>query len=266
MPPRSIPEDLRPSGEEPTRHAYVKLPEFEGKPSEDVEEWLFSLQLHFDAHDTAAHKRVKLAAASLRGTALTWWRFQVLSKEDAAPTTWDDFADALTAAFQPINPAKTARDKLANLRQTTSVAAYAHSFRNLALHIPDLHDAEKLDRFIRGLKPNTQRELAIRAPPTFEDAVNMADRYDTLVYNQQRLHRRSTDPPHRRSDAGADGAVRVKLAAINANETKTYTKLTPELRAQLAKEGKCFYCRIAGHTAANCPSKPPQSFPNAPRQ
>lgn len=284
MPPRPnpIPDDLRQSVEELAaqsvtsaalnlpKNSNLKLPEFEGKTSEDVEEWLFSLQLNFDANDTAADKRVKLAAASLRGAALTWWRAQMLSKKELAPSTWDAFADSITAAFQPINPIQAARDKLDNLKQTTSVAAYAHAFRNLALRIPDLSDADKLQRFIHGLKLNTQREIKIRAPSTFEDAVNMADRYDSIVYDQQRQARRAADPPRRRFDNNAGGSTRSELAAINASDTKPttqrYTKLTPELRQQLLKEGKCFYCRQSGHTANSCPAKSSKTFPNAPRQ
>ena len=37
--------------------------------------------------------------------------------------------------------------------------------------------------------------------------------------------------------------------------TPVRTKLTPELREQLQKEGKCFYCRKTGHMAYNCPEK-----------
>lgn len=32
-------------------------------------------------------------------------------------------------------------------------------------------------------------------------------------------------------------------------------KLTPALRQQLIKEGKCFYCCQAGHMAIDCPDK-----------
>ena len=35
--------------------------------------------------------------------------------------------------------------------------------------------------------------------------------------------------------------------------TTQFTKLTPEERAQLAKEGRCFRCHLQGHMARNCP-------------
>ena len=40
--------------------------------------------------------------------------------------------------------------------------------------------------------------------------------------------------------------------ATNTTPT-TFKKLTPEERAQLAKEGRCFRCRLQGHMARDCP-------------
>ena len=72
------------------------------------------------------------------------------------------------------------------MEQRTSVQTYVHDFRELALQIPDLSEAEKLDRFLRGLKPRLQRELAIRDPRTMDEAVNMAERIDTVDFASQR--------------------------------------------------------------------------------
>ena len=39
----------------------------------------------------------------------------------------------------------------------------------------------------------------------------------------------------------------------SATGTNNFKKLTPEERAQLAKEGRCFRCRLQGHMARDCP-------------
>ena len=39
----------------------------------------------------------------------------------------------------------------------------------------------------------------------------------------------------------------------NATAPTNFKKLTPEERAQLAKEGHCFRCRLQGHMARDCP-------------
>ena len=39
----------------------------------------------------------------------------------------------------------------------------------------------------------------------------------------------------------------------SATGQTNFKKLTPEERAQLAKEGRCFRCRLQGHMARDCP-------------
>jgi hypothetical protein len=40
---------------------------------------------------------------------------------------------------------------------------------------------------------------------------------------------------------------------VDAANVTQFKKLMPEERAQLAKEGRCFRCRLQGHMARNCP-------------
>ena len=152
---------------------------FSGDVKEDVELWLWQV----DHWLTAARlslpiEKITLATGLLRNAALAWWRTR--EKQPDFPTTWEALQDELRRNFQPINPAETARDKLAALRQRTSALAYATEFRNIAMSIPTITDYEKKDRFIRGLKPRTQDDVRMRAPATFEEAVQMAVRFDVL--------------------------------------------------------------------------------------
>ena len=39
----------------------------------------------------------------------------------------------------------------------------------------------------------------------------------------------------------------------NVTGQSNFKKLTPEEWAQLAKEGRCFHCRLQGHMARDCP-------------
>ena len=39
-----------------------------------------------------------------------------------------------------------------------------------------------------------------------------------------------------------------------------FKKLTPEERVQLAKEGRCFHCRLQGHMVCDCPKNSNQNF------
>lgn len=144
----------------------------------DPELWLFSLRLYYAAADiTSDVPKIAFADALLRGDALIWRR-----SLDYVVETWDEWKALLVTAFQPINPVEGARDRLASLRQTGSVRAYASVFRNVALQIPKITDDEKKDRFVRGLKPKIYHEIKIKDPRDFEEAVRLAvklDSYDT---------------------------------------------------------------------------------------
>ena len=68
-------------------------------------------------------------------------------------------------------------------------------------------------------------------------------------------------PPHQDRESQCV-PMDVDTAEMEANTIRThFKKLIPEERSQLAKEGKCFYCKKPGHMARRCPSQPKQQFP-----
>lgn len=234
------------------------------KEGQHVDQWIFLL-LHCinNWKITDDQDKIIFAAGHLRGAALTWW--QSVANSGNMPATIEDFASALKTQFQPINPAETARDKIASLRQTGAVSSYARLMRNAALEVPGISDDEMMDRFIRGLKPATQREVRMRSPPTFNDAVILAERFDALMYRQSRQPSPFGQGPgpepmqlgavtHHRQQA-VTGQWRKKGSSNfnrNSNFQSNRPKLTPEARQQLMREGKCFYCRKPGHVALQC--------------
>lgn len=230
------------------------LEKFTGKLGESPHQWIFTLEAAFNACHTPDGDRLNIAITCLRDTAQIWWRNRMM--ESDPPDNWLRFSMELIQAFQVVNSVKDARDKLARLRQTKSVRNYATTFKALALEIPGITDDEKRDRFIRGLKTNTQKEVELRDPPTFEAAVGIAERYDAVSY---RIHNyesaagglaRNMSGNGQRSTAFSE-AQPMELGNIN-QASKTFTKLTPEIREQLKREGRCLYCREKGHVVQNC--------------
>lgn len=231
--------------------------------------WLYKLTSYFDAANISTDaNRLAVASYYLNGAALSWWRMlDALPLGSASkPSTWEEFKEALIKNFEDANPVEQARDRLATLQQRTSVRQYAMMMRNTSMDIPGITNEELKDRFLRGLKQKVREEVRIRAPATFEEAVQVAERYDTLRYNTTR---QSADFFGKRA---ADSAVPMELGAVtssyasgsrpyhNRNRSQPNSggreRLTPELRQQLLKEGKCFYCREPGHVAAKCPKRP----------
>ena len=115
----------------------------------------------------------------------------------------------------------------------------------------------------------------MREPGTFEEAVKLADRYDSLwgsaglqsgfarptfASNGVRTSRAQTPlsftnpgAPIRLANPGGTGPVPMEIDALRRKPTP----LTQTERARLVKIGGCFYCRQPGHLIAECPSKPP---------
>jgi hypothetical protein len=69
---------------------------------------------------------------------------------------------------------------MASLRQDGNVRKYAYKLQELAMQMSGMQDEELLDRFVRELKPRIRMEVVMREPETFDEAVKLADRFDSL--------------------------------------------------------------------------------------
>src|ERR1700692_4859775 len=96
--------------------------------------------------------------------------------------TWQTFYDSLVQAFKPVNSKKIARNKIAGLKQTNSVQKNNDEFRSLCRDIDDMSEPEKLDRYIRGLKPVVRERVELSLPGTLNDAMSRAHTIDSISY------------------------------------------------------------------------------------
>lgn len=243
-----------------------------------VENFLFRCEQYFRGMSTPADKQVVFASGLLAGTASSWWRFTCMAHiDDESLYEWDTFSAQLLGRFRAVNSARHARDELANLVQNGSVREYATKMQELAMQIPDIGEGELMDRFIRGLKRRTQQEVVMREPLDFEDAVRIADRYDSLygssnLFSSNRTFKNSTgtwassvrqpspltNPVSNRSfNQPQSGPTPMEIDALRRKPAP----LTQSERSRLMKVGGCFYCRQPGHLIADCPNKPPSRPP-----
>ena len=140
--------------------------------------------------------------------------------------------------FKDSDSIRKARDKIAALRQKTSVSKYSDSFRSLLLKIPDMSIEEQLDRYIRGLKPAIRRELLLKAPTTLDDAVTLAERMDSI--------QRISVPPSAPVPSSSSGPHHAPMDVDSVQvPPPSRRRLTPEERANLVAKNGCFYCRQA---------------------
>jgi hypothetical protein len=236
-------------------------PEYYTGTKGDVTRWLFQVEQYLDLSGVQDdEQRVLHATLFLRGPALDWWRYCETSGRHIR--IWAEFCRELTAQFQPINSVKRARDQLAALKQIGSVQDYIARFRSITLKIPDLSEGDKIDKFVRGLKPHVQREVELRGLDTLDSIMSTAERIDALSWKNRRF---GTTPSlsHKTVEVAkstsSDGPTPMEIGAISDKRRPPQPgqpgRLDKETREKFRKQGLCFYCKEKGHVALACPKK-----------
>jgi hypothetical protein len=226
----------------------MQLPEYDPR-THNAEVWFYRLEQYMGlcVPRPSSADMISLASLRLRGAALDWWRS--LSMTGRCPNTWEAFKQALKGQFQTLPPVRVARDKLAIARQVGSVAQYVAHVRALHCVIADISEAEKMDRFERGLKPHLQQKVRVAHPPptTFEAMTELALTFDAAE----------------RAAQGRSHEFRSR-AAVSQNTHESFSQAPMEIDALSVKakkskrpgggfKGRCFSCNEYGHRAGDCP-------------
>lgn len=243
------PEEL--SSGLPRSFKVPNLDTYFGKKDEDLGAWLFQAEEQFSLLKIQDDDvRIKIAGLSMRSMAKTWYRLvrDQSNFPDEYLSSWDSFKSALRQEFSPVDPARLARDKLSELRQDQSVRAYTAQFRHLCTIIQTISEDEKLDRYVRGLKPRTRKEVDLRDPSTFAEAVRIAERLDTTM---DRVFQRPANPAPRRND----GPSPMEINQLRAERGPRGPISSDEWQRRKDK-GLCMYCGSDKHTLPKCSLKP----------
>nr|GEV79308.1 hypothetical protein [Tanacetum cinerariifolium] len=124
--------------------------------------WFEKYEIVFSISDCAEKNKVKFAAATLQGRALTWWNSQVatLGLNVAIGKSWGDMKKMILEEFCPDEEVQRMEDELRSLKlRDTKIVAYTQRFHELILLCPEAVPTKK-KRLKHTLKKNPQGEEA----------------------------------------------------------------------------------------------------------
>nr|GEY73030.1 putative reverse transcriptase domain-containing protein [Tanacetum cinerariifolium] len=133
----------------------------------------------FRISDCAERSKVKFAAATLQGRALTWWNTQVSTLGLAVVNgkSWNDMKKLMLEEFCPSDEIQMLENELRSLNLTdTNIAAYTQRFNVLALlcHEAVPSEKKKVELYIKGFPKNIKGETTSSRPAVLNDAVRIA--------------------------------------------------------------------------------------------
>ncbi|KAG1032143.1 hypothetical protein G6F43_013823 [Rhizopus delemar] len=110
--------------------------------------WIQEVERYLSFYNVHPNQWISYAVTLLKGRSQKWWNHLIQKQEE--PQTWEQFKQDLEYALKPTYSEQNARDRLANIRQTSSVSEYVDEFQDVLLDLPRVSDDEALDRFVRG--------------------------------------------------------------------------------------------------------------------
>nr|GEW79013.1 copia protein [Tanacetum cinerariifolium] len=138
--------------------------------------WFEKTKSVFGISESAEGKKVRFAAATLQGPALTWWNAKVETKglETMNRMPLTEMKQLMTAEFCLIEEIQRMEHELWNLKvKEYNILAYTQRFNELALMCLRMVEpvGVKVDAYIQGLTENIKGEVTSSKPANLSEAV-----------------------------------------------------------------------------------------------
>ena len=235
-------------------------------------------------HDsmTKAYDRVLTALTYIRGPMVNNWvntqeNILITRTDTTRPNhvrednerLWTAFETAFQDAWTDTSKKQNVYDQLMKLTMVGwDIDTYIATFDRLALAAGWELDAKgTIVRFREGLSKGIHSKALDRdkIPRTMDEwkaaarteVARANEKYNARLTNPQRRNQQTrhynTTQNQQWGTAQNNPNPNIVPMDVDATTTTNFKKLTPEERTQLAKEGRCFRCRLQGHMARNCP-------------
>nr|GEW68726.1 putative reverse transcriptase domain-containing protein [Tanacetum cinerariifolium] len=212
-------------------------------------------EMVFSISDCAERNKVKFAAATLQGRALTWWNSQVatLRLNVAIGKSWGDMKKMMLEEFYPDEEVHRMEDELRSLKlRDTNIAAYTQRFNELVLLCPEAVPTEKkmVEAYIKGLPKNIKGEIQAKAERIAEG--NKRKWENSHGGNKNNNHRGNyqDNTRHHQYNNQRQGNTRALTNALAkpGHYAKDYRR-----KANTQSTPVCYGCGERGHTQNYCP-------------
>ncbi|GJR71848.1 putative reverse transcriptase domain-containing protein [Tanacetum coccineum] len=130
----------------------------------ELRRWFEKTESVFEISECAKGKKVKFAAATLEGPALTWWKTKVatMGLETVNQMPWTKMKQLMTAEFCTIEEIQRMEHELRNLKiKEYDIVAYTQRFNELALMCPRMGE-------VTSFKPTDLNEAVCMAHKLME--------------------------------------------------------------------------------------------------
>ena len=144
-----------------------------------VNRWIESMESVMDISHCNAENKVRYAAVSLEGNALTWWNGIIArrTRPAAIGMSWEDFKALLLEEYCPrIERQKLEMEFWTHAMKGSNHVAYTPRFHELSTLCPRMvqEDTDRVELYIRGLTPQVRALVLASNPSTLQGAITRA--------------------------------------------------------------------------------------------
>lgn len=179
-------------------------------------------------------------------------------KESELLTNWNKLLEVAAGLWGPINEKQTAQDRLAQLKQDSTIAVYTAKFQSIA-HLSEYNDEALLQAYYKGLKSEIKDMMvSITRPTNLNDMLAAAIDFEARILERAR-ERKAEEQHSKNRNTNERTTVRALRTPAEEETQKVDVKalrLSDEERTKRMREGRCFRCDETGHLAKDCPKKP----------
>ncbi|GJV91810.1 putative reverse transcriptase domain-containing protein [Tanacetum coccineum] len=251
----------------------------------ELRRWFEKTEMVFGISECAEGKKVKFAATTLQGRALTWWNSQVATRglEAANQISWTEMKRLMTKEFCPIKEIQRMEHELWNLKvKDFDISTYTQRFHELAQLCPEMVPTErkKIPVIKAYIRPARMERIAEGNKRKWESSQggnngnNRNNNRDNTHHNQQNNQRQgneramTTAPAEQGGYAGNKSLCNrcrkhhfgyCKVVCNNCGKTGHMAR---DCKGKAVATGAnarptvtCYDCREKGHTRNYCPKR-----------